>query len=292
MLSRLLGSTGLSVSALGLGTGRLGEDDVTEEDAEALLLGALDLGITLLDTARSYGLAEERIGRYLSHRRTDFVLVTKGGYGVDLVPDWTHAAVTRGIERALSVMKTDYLDVFLLHSCPKSVALRDDIMEALDRAVSAGKVRAAGYSGDGDALGAAVRSGRFSCAECSVSLFDQKNLDAIIPSAEARGVGVIAKRALGNAVFTMRFWPEGEHADYWQRMQAMQLAVPRGGWVDLAVRFSAFAPGVSAALVGTRDLAHLEEAVDSVARGDLEPDARARISVTFATKNQGWEGKV
>jgi aryl-alcohol dehydrogenase-like predicted oxidoreductase len=292
MLERPFGATGFRVSAVGLGTASLGRDDVSDEQAEELLQGALDAGVTLVDTARSYGLAEERIGRFLAHRRDEFVLATKGGYGAELVEDWTHAAVVRGIERALVTLRTDVLDVFFLHSCPRATALRDDILEALERARDAGKVKVTGYAGEGDALGASVRSTHFGAVECSVNLFDQKNLDAIIPSAESRGLGVVAKRPLANAVWRIRAWPDDEDAEYWQRMHAMQLSVADYDWVDLAVRFSVFAPGVSSAIVGTSRLDHLHDAITAAERGDLDRDQRNRIATAFAVKDRGWEGKV
>jgi len=292
MLERPFGATGLRVSAVGLGTGGIGGDDVSEEQAEELLGGALDAGVTLIDTARSYGLAEERIGRYLAHRRDEFVLATKGGYGADLVDDWTHAAIVRGIERALRTLCTDVIDLFFLHSCPRDTALREDILEALERARDAGKIKVAGYSGEGAALGASVRSSRFGAVECSVNLFDQRNLEAVIPSADARGLGVIAKRPLANAVWAMRSWPDDEHADYWQRMQAMQLTVPNHDWVDLAVRWAAFAPGVCSAIVGTSRLDHLEDAITAAEQGDLDQGQRNQIATAFSVKDRGWDGKV
>jgi aryl-alcohol dehydrogenase-like predicted oxidoreductase len=294
MEKRALGATGLEVSVVGLGAGRLGGEDLSEWQAEELLLGALDAGVTLVDAARSYGLAEERIGRYLAaaHRRGEFVLSTKGGYGVDMVDDWTHAAIVRGVDRALGALGTETIDVFFLHSCPRETALRDDIFEALERAKEAGKVRFLGYSGEGDALGACVRSGRFEVVQCSVNLFDQKNLEAIIPSAETRGVGVIAKRPLANAVWRVHSWPEGEDVDYWQRMQAMQLATPEAGWLDLAVRWSAFSPGVSSAIVGTSRLEHLRDAIVAADRGGLPADLRSQIATAFAAKDRNWGGRI
>ena len=79
---RPLGRTGLSVFPVGLGAGALGDPSLGEAEAERLLLGALDLGVNLIDTAPSYGLSEERIGRILGARRAQVVLSTKGGYGV------------------------------------------------------------------------------------------------------------------------------------------------------------------------------------------------------------------
>src|SRR5271167_131875 len=88
------GDTGLTVSRLGLGCGGLGEARVGDLDAERLVLGAVDLGVTFFDAARSYGSAEERLGRLLGSRRNDVVLSTKGGYGATDTEDWTAAAIT------------------------------------------------------------------------------------------------------------------------------------------------------------------------------------------------------
>src|SRR5262245_33594021 len=93
---RPLGSSGLSVSILGLGGGHIG-GDMEEAEVEALLHEGLDRGVNLVDTAPSYGRSEERIGRLLHHRRDEVVLSTKGGYGVPGVQDWTAQALTQGI---------------------------------------------------------------------------------------------------------------------------------------------------------------------------------------------------
>jgi aryl-alcohol dehydrogenase-like predicted oxidoreductase len=292
MLFRTLGATEIRVSALGLGAGSIGGDDLPEEEVETLLGTALDLGITLFDSARSYGMSEERLGRYLSHRRSEIVISTKGGYGIEAQPDWTGPAVAAGIDEALRAIRTDYLDIFHLHSCPKDVALREDIGLALERAGEAGKVRVVAYSGEGEALSAAVRSSRFGAVQCSVNLFDQANLEAIVPRADHGGVGVIAKRPLANAVWRHATWPEGDHTVYWERMHAMQIDPGPDGWLDLALRFSAFAPGVSSAIVGTNKAAHLAQCAEIIDKGPIEEDLRRRIETSFAVKNRGWTGKV
>src|SRR5262252_823905 len=101
MEMRDFGTTGLRVSAVGFGAASLGDSALGEREAEALLRGALDEGITLVDTARSYGASEERLGRWLGAERRNVVLSTKGGYGVEGLPDWTGDAVARGIDDAL-----------------------------------------------------------------------------------------------------------------------------------------------------------------------------------------------
>src|SRR4051812_10537603 len=99
MRERTLGRTGLRVSAVGLGCGPLGELSALE--AEELVHTALDLGVNLFDCARSYGAAEERLGAALRGHRRSSVIVTKGGYGVEGVPDWSARTLTLGIDAAL-----------------------------------------------------------------------------------------------------------------------------------------------------------------------------------------------
>ena len=87
MLLRPYGSTGLQVPALGFGAGQIGDASRDEGEVRRLLNTELDLGVTLIDTARGDGLSEERIGRHLAHRRGEFVLSTKVGYGIQGLPD-------------------------------------------------------------------------------------------------------------------------------------------------------------------------------------------------------------
>ena len=91
---RQFGQTGMMVSILGLGGGQIGSSQLSEADAERLLNGALDAGINLIDTARGYGLSEERIGNYLSARRDEFFISTKVGYSIPGHKDWTAGCVT------------------------------------------------------------------------------------------------------------------------------------------------------------------------------------------------------
>jgi aryl-alcohol dehydrogenase-like predicted oxidoreductase len=73
---RPFGRTGLTFPCLGFGAGHVGDPALAEAEVGRLLHGVLDLGVTLIDTARSYGLSEERIGRHLAGRRNEFVLST------------------------------------------------------------------------------------------------------------------------------------------------------------------------------------------------------------------------
>jgi aryl-alcohol dehydrogenase-like predicted oxidoreductase len=247
-----------------LGAGPLGDFALDDGIALGLIREAVELGFTLIDTAPSYGCSEERIGRALDGRREGVTLVTKGGYGVEGVPDWTAEAVTKSCERALHRLRTDCVDVFLLHSCDAATFAR--VLDALVDLRGSGKARRVGYSGDGAALEAAVDSGALDVIECSVSVFDQAALGSTIPRARAAGLEVLAKRAMGGAVWRHATRPERpDLAQYWDRMRAL----PARDWESIALRFAAFAPGVTTALAGTTNPAHLRRWAEAVRLGPL-----------------------
>jgi aryl-alcohol dehydrogenase-like predicted oxidoreductase len=210
---RAYGSTGLRVSLLGLGAGQIGDGQVDEAQVGKLLNEVLDQGITLIDTARGYGLSEERIGKHIAHRRKEFVLSTKVGYGVDGVLDWTYDCILAGVDRALKLMRTDHLDIAHLHSCPQDTLARGEVINALDRGVREGKIRVAAYSGDNEPLEWALASGRFRGLMCSVNPFDQRAIDRVVTPAGKRGIGLIAKRPIGNAPWLHANQPSGQYCE-------------------------------------------------------------------------------
>jgi aryl-alcohol dehydrogenase-like predicted oxidoreductase len=289
------GNSGLSVTPLGFGAGEIGDARLDDAEVARLLDAALELGIGLIDTARGYGLSEERIGRHLAGRRREFVLSSKGGYGIEGVPDWTADVITRGVDAALERLRTDCIDVFFLHSCPREVLVRGDVVGALIAARQAGKVRVAGYSGENDALDWAVDSGHFGAIQCSVNLCDQRSIDGPIARAAARGLGVVAKRPLANAPWRFDERPDGNYCEvYWDRLRAMGWGELRGehDWVEAALRFAAFAPGVSSAIVGTTKRANLEAAARVVGRGPLPESDVARMRAAFRAHDEGWVGQI
>lgn len=292
LFPRPLGSTGLDVPILGLGAGRIGDPSLDDTVAGRILNEALDLGMTLIDAAPSYGVAEERIGRHLAHRRHEIVLSTKLGYGVDGVPDWTGETIARGIDRALTLLRTDRIDVAFLHSCPVETLRRDDIASALADAVVSGKVGVAGYSGDNEPLDAALESNRFGALMVSVNVFDQASLAHVTPTAAERGVGIVAKRPVGNAPWRFSSRPKGDYAEaYWLRMRAMGLDFG-DRWFEMAIRFAAWAPGVACSVFGTSMSQRLAEAVEAVSKGPLEDETLAAIHEAYRAHGAEWRGEI
>lgn len=293
MKTKRYGNTALDVPVLGLGAGQIGDASLPEDEVAQLLNHALDQGVRLIDTARGYGLSEERIGRHLSHRRSEFLLSTKVGYDIPGHQDWTGACVEAGVDAALGRLKTDVIDIVHLHSCDVGILQARDVIDALDRAKAKGKLRVVAYSGENEALSWAVDSARFGGVECSINLFDQAGLDGAVLDAERAGMGVIAKRPLGNAPWRFAERPVGNYAEtYWTRMHA--LAYDAGGlpWDEFALRFTAYAPGVSCAIVGTASKAHLDRAIATVGQGPLPASLSRAVRERFQTVGAQWRGEI
>ena len=180
-----------------------------------------------------------------------------------------------------------------LHTCPVDVLERGEVIDALEAAVAAGKVRVAAYSGDNADLEWAVESGRFGSVQTSVNLFDQRVIDRGLAAASARGLGVIAKRPVANAPWRFSERPAGDYCEpYWERMQAMRLDPGSLDWQEYALRFAAFQPGVGSVIVGTRSLGHLRRNAELVERGPLPEDVVTSIRAAFAAADDGWTGQV
>ena len=290
---RPFGNTGLTVPILGFGAGGIGEPSLSESDAGALLNSVVDLGVGLIDTARSYGLSEERIGRHLGHRREELVLSTKVGYGVPGYEDWTAECVSAGVDLALSNLRTDVIDVVHLHSCPRGTLERNGVAEALGRAVAAGKVRVAAYSGEGEALDFAVASGSFGSIQTSVNVVDQRSSDTAVARARELGMGVIGKRALANAVWRIAGASGDEAiATYRRRWETLDLDLGSLPPDETALRFAAFVPGVSSVLVATRRVEHLVANLAALARGPLSDETQNAIRARFRERGGDWPGVV
>lgn len=296
MEARAFGNTGLTVTALGLGGGQVGSDNLSEDDAVRLLNGVLDAGINFIDTARGYGRSEERIGRHLASRRDEFVLSSKCGYGIPGKEDWTADCVTAGVDEALRLLQTDRIDIMHLHSCPKETLERGEVIGALERAVQAGKVRVAAYSGENEALEYAVSTGRFGSLQTSVNFCDQRGIDRYIAPAAGRGMGVIGKRPLANGPWKYAERPNGEYVEiYWDRFRDMGFEA--GGihglpWDEVALRFAAFAPGVTTIISGTANLEHLRHNVEIVNRGPLPGELVDALRLAFQQHDRDWVGQV
>lgn len=291
---RAFGNTGLTVSALGFGGAPVGFLEAEQEQVSRMLGSLLDQGVNLIDTAAMYAGSEELIGRAIAHRRSEYVLVTKAPNAMTDGEDcWSKTKLQASVERSLRRLRTERLDVVLLHSCEKDVLERGEALAALLDLQRAGKVGFVGYSGDGDTAAYALTLPGISVLETSISICDQANLNAVVPAAQKRGTGVIAKRSIANGAWKPLSAQKGIYAEYAkayaERFSAMGLTLadlgldgaPEAVWPEVALRFTLSQPGVHCAIVGTCSLTHTEGNLRAVSRGPLSDRTVAAIREAF-----------
>ncbi len=256
MERRLLGKTGLEVSALGFGGAEIGYENASLDTVERLLGSALDAGLNVIDTAECYAGSEELIGQAVGHRREQFHLFTKCGHASGLpYPDWDPKMLRESIDRSLQRLRTDRVELVQLHTCSEELLRQGDVITVLQEARDAGKTRFIGYSGDHNAARYAVECGAFDTLQTSLSIADQEPIDLTLPLALEKGMGVITKRPIANAVWTKdAVLPDDYAYRYWQRLQALKYDFLAGSdAVSTALRFTLAQPAVATAIVGTKN---------------------------------------
>ena len=215
MTFRPLGRTGLSVSPISFGAFKIGRNQNTkyptnyalpdDRAVDRLLGGILDLGINLIDTAPAYGTSEERIGRSIAHRRNEFLLCSKVGETFRIDPatgraistyDFSEETIRGSVERSLKRLKTDVLDILLLHSDGRDLFILRETpaVETLLKIKAEGLVRNVGLSGKT----AAGHHAALPWADVIMAEYNAMNRDQQVVIAEAAhaGVGVLAKKGL------------------------------------------------------------------------------------------------
>jgi len=189
-------------------------------------------------------------------------------------------------------MRTDHIDIVHLHSCPKETLQRGEVSSALQKMKADGKIRAAAYSGENEALEFALNSHQFNGLMSSINVFDQRSIDAVVNPASQHGMGYIAKRPIGNAPWLYAEQPYGNYCEeYWKRMKVMKLDFGND-WLDVALRFTAFTPGISTSIVGTTNLDHIKNNINSVNKGPLAAELVQLIRTAFTTNDQHWNGQI
>ncbi len=305
------GATGLPTTPVGFGGAPFALLGTPAAETDVLLGTLLDLGVGLLDTAACYGggSSEEAIGRAIGARRGEYTLVSKCGHRVDDgdAEEWSPALIAASVDRSLRRMRTDHVDVMLLHSCTLEVLERGEVFEALRRARDAGKLRFLGYSGDNEAATYAARQPDVAVIETSISIADQCNIDGVLAVARKRNLGVLAKRPIANAAWKEPEQQPGFYANYAStyrdRLTAMGITAadlgydgdPATVWPEIALRFTLSQPGMHTAIVGTTNPAHVEANITAAEKGPLPDDQVATLRDAFAAAQsaagEAWTGQ-
>lgn len=292
MLKRTFGNTGIAVSILGFGAGHIGGEDKSDSEVFRLLDAVIDSGINLIDTARGYGLSEERIGKWIRGKKNEVIISTKVGYGIEGIEDWTYECIIKGVEAARGFLSRDTIDIVHLHSCSSWILQNNGVVEALLKCKEEGKIGCAAYSGENEDLQTAMSFGCFDSFQFSYNLFDQNNYESI-NHLSLSGRGVIIKRPIANAPWRFKTQPFGNYCEeYWLRMKKMGVEMTEDEYLPAAVKFSAFASGVSTIIAGTGSVDHPMSIVKAIEEGDLEAELRERFIHCFNHHQDDWRPQI
>jgi 1-deoxyxylulose-5-phosphate synthase len=308
MRLRPLGSTGLQVSEIALGTVELGMDygfrgseghwrRPDEGESARLLRRAIELGINLFDTARAYGEAEEVIGRALAELPARPIIASK----VQVRPDSPEASFWESLDASLRALRVEAIDILQIHYAPLDLLARDEIFEWFEQARRRGKVRFGGASFyEEPAAFAALRREELAVLQIPYNLLDQKMAARVLPGACGAGRGVLVRSAFLRGVLT----PQVHSLD--PRLAPLRDAAlaaaaaageEPGRLAELALRFCVATPGVASVILGMRSVAEVEANAAALERAPLPADKLERLHACSLGDHRllnpsNWEGLI
>jgi aryl-alcohol dehydrogenase-like predicted oxidoreductase len=302
---RRLGRTGLTVSAMGLGTWQFGGEwgrRFSPADVDQILGRARDLGINLVDTAECYGdhLAESLIGSAIASQRGDWIVATKFGHrfhqdrmtggpwtpGTVRSDHWSPAEVVEQLEDSLRALQTDHIDIYLFHSGADEVFDQDDLWATLDGQVAKGKLRHVGIAlADSDNLHQASRAAEVgaSVVELTYNRINRAAERGVFASCLEQDLGVLAREPLANGYLTDTYrpglpiagnddWRAGASQQQMQERldtveQIRRTEVPAGvPTATWALAWCLKNPAVDSVITGTRSIGQLEMSANAIER--------------------------
>lgn len=293
MRKRPLGRTGLLVSELSLGTWGLAGDGygpITEQEGEAVIRRALDIGIGVFDTADAYGAGkmESLLGRVLKSR-SDAIVVTKGGTDRTTDPPrkrFDAAYLREAVERSRKRLQRDRLDVYLLHNPSVDALNAGEAIDCMKELKAAGRIKHIGVSaGDAEVARAALDQGA-EVVSLTYNLMHAADLHRVTGDIMVEGAGVLVHSVLAFGLLSgswakIRSFPEHDHRySRWtppelerrvEQVEGLRFLV-QGDIPSLrgaAVRFALAHHVVSSAVLGPRSVAQLEQLVRETGGGPV-----------------------
>lgn len=282
MLYREIGTTGISCSCVALGTWELAGNvwgAVEEADAVETIRAAVDSGITLVDTAASYGAgrSERIVGQALAGIRDKVVLSTKGGAHFnpaknDMDHDLRPEAVRHDVEESLQRLQTDYIDLFFFHYPDPSTPIADSIGE-MERLRKEGKIRMIGLSNfSQEQMAEAMRYGTIDCAQFRFSMLTREN-EELVRFCRDHQIGVLSYASLAGGMLTGVYktepvFPAGDRRTFFypflkepefsrcrQLVDVVEETARAHGisTADAAIQWVLAQQGMTSALVGTKN---------------------------------------
>lgn len=278
MKYRPLGASGIMVSEIGFGGWGIGGatpgptsyGPTDDNESRRALEEAFDQGINYYDTASVYGKSEKLIGSTFKHRRNQVIIGTKIGFLKHHTPqDFSRKNIVTTLEKSLSNLETDYIDLYQLHNPDIPNLPMDEIVDALTGLKTQGLVRALGVSVKHPNHGLIILKYKAFCSiQTNLSMIDQRAIDnSLLELAREQGVGIIGRTPLNFGFLTdngktmnLDFGPQ-DHRSVWPMKQ-------REAWQKAARLLSEVIPGYPLALLALRYCLSVEK-VSTVIPGIL-----------------------
>ncbi len=298
MKYRAIGKTGIKVSEIGFGAWGIGGETfdgahsygaTDDNESKRALQRAFELGITFYDTSDIYGYghSEDLLGEVFGKRRDKVVIAGKAGFTKHNGPhDLSPAYLRKCLEGSLKRLRTDYLDIYQLHTPPMDLVEKTpEAIEELKKMKQEGKIRAIGISvkNPADAIPAIEKYG-FESIQVNFNMIDQRALEfGVFDLAEKHGAGIVVRTPLAYGFLTgtikdIHFGPH-DHRSAWPENQLKRWAeapelfafLSKGkDWTptQLALKFCISFPAVSVVIPG---ILHPSEAEENAKASDLPP---------------------
>ena len=293
MIKKILGRTGLEVTQLGYGSMGIrgpktwGVRVVSEEAADEFLNAVLDAGINFIDTAPDYGISEQRIGQYISSRRSEFYLATKCGCVYTQHEDhleighvWKKEVLERNIETSLGRLRTDHVDILQFHGGDPETLQREGLIDALVDFRAQGLIKFIGASSTLPHLPGLIDLGVFDTFQIPYSCLAPQHHDLITRAARA-GAGIIIRGGIAQG------GPDAEIQrpalnDLWTRAKLDEILPGGMKRAELILRFTLAHPHCDTTILGTCNPAHLAENLAAAAKGPLPTDLYRQVASRIA----------
>ncbi|OGY36698.1 MAG: hypothetical protein A3E36_03940 [Candidatus Andersenbacteria bacterium RIFCSPHIGHO2_12_FULL_45_11b] len=283
-MNNTLGNTGLEVSKIGLGTVEIGFayglDNTglpSEQEAITLLKSAIELGVTYIDTARGYGLAEERIGKSGIGKNPDIIIGTKFGQFIKNDPELCGADLEKRIREDIDLsrknLNQETLQLAQFHNELEDYIDFSEIIDIAQKLKDEQKVIHVGIAVRGEAVAlAAIATGFFETIQLAYNIVDQRMAELVLKKAHEKNIGIINRSVLLKGALTdaRAKLPESLAQLKTNANKADEIAKNMG--IDLpalAIRFVLSNTAVSTALIGTVTANRLENALEALAAGPL-----------------------
>ena len=225
MKYRTLGSTGIEVSVVGVGTWQFGGEwghDYTESEASDILAAAKDTGINLIDTAECYGdhLSEELVGKTIQGDRQQWIVATKFGHKfhtfMNRTEAWSPSAVITQLEDSLRALKTDYIDIYQFHSGTDDKFETPGLWTALQKQVELGKIRHLGISIGNNTNSKQTKAAPSLNAEVIQVVYNRLDRGPeaeVLPACGELNLGVLARVPLASGFLSGKYQPGARFAE-------------------------------------------------------------------------------